>query len=158
MWTLLIQCGILSLWGNICPLQAFNKYLSEERKERRQVCGESGATKVLCLLYLLNKYSFCVLGWSTHLGWRLWNLSSFTSNHYFFLLWPRFTPHGEKQQMQYLIKCIFLSICTADLNKNQCVCVCVCVCMLVSQSCFWPFATPWTWAHQAPLSMEFSRQ
>ena len=25
-------------------------------------------------------------------------------------------------------------------------------------SCVWPFATPWTVAHQAPLAMEFSRQ
>ena len=25
-------------------------------------------------------------------------------------------------------------------------------------SCVWPFATPWTVAHRAPLSMEFSRQ
>ena len=32
---------------------------------------------------------------------------------------------------------------------------CVCVCAL---SCVWLFATPWTVAHQAPLSIEFSRQ
>ena len=32
-----------------------------------------------------------------------------------------------------------------------CVCVCVCVCML---SHVQVFATPWTLAHQAPLSME----
>ena len=31
----------------------------------------------------------------------------------------------------------------------------VCVCML---SCVWLFATPWTIAHQAPLSVGFSRQ
>ena len=39
----------------------------------------------------------------------------------------------------------------------MCVCVCVCVslCML---TCVQLFATPWTVAHQAPLSMEFSRQ
>ena len=30
-----------------------------------------------------------------------------------------------------------------------------CVCVI---SCFWLFATPWTVAHQPPLSMEFSRQ
>ena len=34
-------------------------------------------------------------------------------------------------------------------------CVCVCVCVL---SCVWLFATPWTVAHQALLSMEFPRQ
>ena len=43
----------------------------------------------------------------------------------------------------------------------MCVCVCVCVysCYLVAQLC--PadsFATQWTVAHQAPLSMRFSRQ
>ena len=31
----------------------------------------------------------------------------------------------------------------------------VCVCVF---SCVWLIATPWTIAHQAPLSMEFSRQ
>ena len=50
-----------------------------------------------------------------------------------------------------------------DVNLLECVCVCVCVyaCVgvgvLVAQSCptLW---TPWTVAHQAPLSKEFSRQ
>ena len=37
----------------------------------------------------------------------------------------------------------------------MCECVCVCVCML---SCVQLFVTPWTVAHQAPLSMEFSQQ
>ena len=35
------------------------------------------------------------------------------------------------------------------------VCVCVCTCVL---SCVQLLAIPWTVAHQAPLSMEFSRQ
>ena len=44
-----------------------------------------------------------------------------------------------------------------------CVCVCVCVCVRAhahaqSLSCFRLFAGPWTVAHQAPLSMGFSRQ
>ena len=39
---------------------------------------------------------------------------------------------------------------------NQGVCVCVCVC--VSPSVMSNYATPWTIAVQAPLSMEFSRQ
>ena len=34
-------------------------------------------------------------------------------------------------------------------------CVCVCVCVLSSVQLF---ASPWTVAHQAPLSMGFSRQ
>ena len=44
----------------------------------------------------------------------------------------------------------------------MCVCVCVCVCVHVCTlscfSCVWLFATLSTVAHQAPLSMEFSRQ
>ena len=35
--------------------------------------------------------------------------------------------------------------------------VCVCVCVLVIKSCP-TIVTPWTVAHQAPLSMGFSRQ
>ena len=37
-------------------------------------------------------------------------------------------------------------------------CVCVCACMLSHFSCAQLFVTPWTVAHQAPLSMRFSRQ
>ena len=37
----------------------------------------------------------------------------------------------------------------------MCVCVCVCECVSV---CVWLFVTPWTVAHQAPLSLELSRQ
>ena len=37
----------------------------------------------------------------------------------------------------------------------MCVCVCVCAQFL---NCVWLFVTPWTVAHQAPLSMGFSRQ
>ena len=41
-------------------------------------------------------------------------------------------------------------------SEHQCVyTVCGCLCML---SCVWLFITPWTGAHQAYLSMEFSRQ
>ena len=35
---------------------------------------------------------------------------------------------------------------------SVCVCVCVCVCTH-GLCCVWSFATPWTVAHQAPLSM-----
>ena len=39
-----------------------------------------------------------------------------------------------------------------------CVCVCWCVCVLSCFSCVWLFATLWTAACWAPLSMGFSRQ
>ena len=50
--------------------------------------------------------------------------------------------------------------CNMDMDTNMCVCVCVCVCCAIL-SCFSRvrlFVTVWTVAHQAPLSMGFSRQ
>ena len=43
-------------------------------------------------------------------------------------------------------------------HASVCVCVCVCVYVCESLSHIWLFATPWTIAHQALLSMGFSRQ
>ena len=40
----------------------------------------------------------------------------------------------------------------------MCMYVCVCMCVLSCFICVQLFATPWTVAHQAPLSMGFSRQ
>ena len=57
-----------------------------------------------------------------------------------------------------LISCLLLEECR---NTRACVRVRVCVCTymlsLFGQSCLL-FATPWTVAHQAPLSMGFSRR
>ena len=47
---------------------------------------------------------------------------------------------------------------TLYINTRVCVCVCVCALMLSHFSCVWFSATLWTVAHQAPLSMGFSRQ
>ena len=48
------------------------------------------------------------------------------------------------------------------IEHNACMCVCVCVCVrahaLTHFSRVRLFATPWTVAHKAPLSMGFSRQ
>ena len=44
----------------------------------------------------------------------------------------------------------------ASIHTQHSVCVCVCVCQLLSHVQL--FATPWTIACQASLSMEFSRQ
>ena len=41
---------------------------------------------------------------------------------------------------------------------SVCVCVCVCECVCCCFSCVRPSVTPWTVAHQPPLSMGFSRQ
>ena len=48
------------------------------------------------------------------------------------------------------------SLLPRDVHTRVCVCACVCVCVCVCE--VWLFATPWTVAHQAPLSMGFSRQ
>ena len=42
-------------------------------------------------------------------------------------------------------------------SKFYCVCVCVCVCVVSHFSCVQLFVTLWTVAHQAPLSMGFSK-
>ena len=55
-------------------------------------------------------------------------------------------------------------ITTGSINGEDTVCVCVCVCvcarthMLSLFSHVQLFVTPWSVAHQAPLSMGFSRQ
>ena len=50
-------------------------------------------------------------------------------------------------------------VCVCVCMYGVCVCVCVCVCLGVGGlSRIQLFATPWTVAHQAPLSMGFSRQ
>ena len=49
-------------------------------------------------------------------------------------------------------------IVTRSQKPSSCVCVCVCVCVSESLNCVRLFATPWTVACQASLSMEFSRQ
>ena len=47
-------------------------------------------------------------------------------------------------------------LCSVPGDKlESCVCVCVCECTL---SCVWLFVIPGTVAHQAPVSMRFSRQ
>ena len=49
-----------------------------------------------------------------------------------------------------------------SMSQKEAVCVCVCVCVRVhtrvSHSVVSDSATQWTVAHQAPLSMGFSRQ
>ena len=52
----------------------------------------------------------------------------------------------------YMCVCVYLCMC---IYMYVCVCVCVCVCAL---SHVWFFVTPWTIAHQPPLSMGFLKQ
>ena len=54
-----------------------------------------------------------------------------------------------------------MGVCVCGCVFLYYVCVCARMCahtVLSSFSCVWLYVTPWTVAHQAPLSMEFSRQ
>ena len=65
---------------------------------------------------------------------------------------PGFSAHGtllKKKKKIYIY--IYMCVCV-------CVCVCACACMLSHLSGVQLFASPWTVAHQATLSMEFPRQ
>ena len=53
----------------------------------------------------------------------------------------------------YVYTCVYLCVYVIVY-----VCVCVFMCMLSHFRCVQLFATPWTVAHQAPLSMGFPRQ
>ena len=77
-----------------------------------------------------------LLSWS--LNWLLWNSGQFRCfitlfNHH--SLWSKMVCRKEQ---------------VPGLSGRWCVCQ--------SPSCGWLFASPWTASHQAPLSMEFSRQ
>ena len=65
------------------------------------------------------------------------------------------------KELQILWKDICALVTGSQSAKNKeldvCVCVCVCVCVYVL-SHVQLFVVPWTIAHQAPLSMEISRQ
>ena len=50
------------------------------------------------------------------------------------------------------------SLPTVDLATSQLLYTCTYACMLSCFRCVWPFATLWTVALQAPVSMGFSRQ
>ena len=54
---------------------------------------------------------------------------------------------------KYFKHLIILTLGQSHVDAGVCICVCT-----PSFSCVWLFATPWTVARQAPLSMEFSRK
>ena len=107
-------------------------------------------------------------------------LTAFYFGHHlpFLSLWPLF--HLQRSFRDRL-KTQFCSDCSTyclavDIIRSRainleaqdsllCVCVCVCVCSVNKRACVLScfnhvrlFVTPWTAAHQAPLSLGFSRQ
>ena len=64
-------------------------------------------------------------------------------------------PKSKNISIRYDIDYLPKTQCKGQIFSFMCVCVYVYVCML---TCVQLFATPWTIAHQAPLSMGYSRQ
>ena len=63
--------------------------------------------------------------------------------------------HSTNTKSSHWMFVIYLSGVHSEESMVSCVCVCVCAHV---QSIVLTLATPWTAAHQAPLSMEFSRK
>ena len=80
-----------------------------------------------------------ICGWFSIGEWRT----------YIFFFITFFLPISSK------INCTVFLGSTKDHFLKSCLHLCVCV---ESLSCVWLFETPWTVAHQAPLSVEFSQQ
>ena len=99
---------------------------------------------------LYNKGSSCsVMIWRAGIGQGKRRLKREGMYVYLCLLnivWQKPTQHCKAIILQLKIRKIIFK-----LLINKCVCANV-------LSHFWLFATPWTVDHQAPLSMEFSRQ
>ena len=77
-------------------------------------------------------------------------------------LWAWWGVSREHTAPKLCVSCEGISIKTNTLRLSPllelCECACVCVCVHAHSVHVWLFATPWTIAHQAPVSMEFSRK
>ena len=87
-----------------------------------------------------------------------WILSGFVSNTF----WGQILAKSKLSKFPILLHCkacsFSRSVHSAHKWHKTYVCVCVHMCMLSCFSHVQLFATPWTVAHQAPLSMVFPRQ
>ena len=98
---------------------------------------------------------------------------------FFILYWSVVSGKQQSDSVMYVCMCVCIYICICVcvciyvcvcvyVYMYVCVCICVyihrhvcvsvCVCVYESLSHVQLFATPWTVAHQAPLSLEFYRQ
>ena len=104
-----------------------------------------GARRFICTIitayspvYLTNRLWFC----NVHIPrWRNWALV---------VTWARGCKFWNPVSLPWL-HWRWWELC---VRVCVCVCVCVFVCVLCALSPIWLFATPWTVALQAPLSME----
>ena len=111
-------------------------YRKIQREEKEQKSWQIPNEKLI---------SFKTYGFSS---WRMNNFFVFKILHFslllmHFIISTAWRPHQE-DSLSY-------TPCFSALLFNT-------VCVLSGFSCVWLLATPWTVAHQAPLSMQFSRQ
>ena len=101
---------------------------------------------VAVLLWNWALSSICWQGWSSLLSV---GVRSF---------WRAFSPLKKKKKKATSLLGALLFYAGFGTFCKGCVCVCVCVCLCAKALQLCLFATPWTVAHQTPLSMGFSRQ
>ena len=65
---------------------------------------------------------------------------------------------GEDFLPECMCMCVCMSVCVCVCVCVSCPRKCMCVCVCPVASVLSSFATPWTAAHQAPLSTEFPRE
>ena len=87
------------------------------------------------------------------LVWRL-----FLTHSTFFLFCLSHTLPSNKMMQLCLNLCFPRGLSLPPVHHGLCSLSCGCACVLSRFSHVWLFATPWTTAHQTPLSMGFSRQ
>ena len=113
-------------------------------------------------IWCINSFSsvglpqFSSLSFVIHVSLREFtNLQLVKKPYSFVLCW-----WGSVSSLRAWIRFVFFSCVISGTQHGAwyIVCVCVCVCMLSQFSHVWLYVTLWTGAHQAPLSMEFSRQ
>ena len=113
------------------------------------------------LVFGLFKTNLCICWNMNHLvcwGGEVWGWKIPSSRIPFFK--KTTTKTSDKYSWLYAFQIIcfsqyseFCLLCKRAVLYSVCVCVCVCVCVLSQFSHVWLFATPWTVACQAPLSM-----
>ena len=110
--------------------------------------------------YFILFFNFTTLYWFHHIStWIHHRYTQVPHPEPSSLLLPRTIPLGHPSVL-FNFKILYCNRIFHYFTLCMCICIsfCVCVCVCESLNHVWLFVTLWTVAHQAPLSMEFSRQ